>query len=189
LSNTSPVFLYPKIPTDWDQRFLYQAATVAARSKDPSTKVGAVAVRDRRELATGYNGFAQHIRDTPARLSDRETRLSLTVHAEANLVADAARRGACMHGATIYVYPLMTCAGCAALLINSGAARVVVPDFFEPMRWKASFDLARIQFEEAGVLVDRLQLEGYLGGSSAQVPLVDPADSDVPFERYRPPAS
>jgi dCMP deaminase len=178
--STSPVFRYPDIPTDWDQRFLYQAASVAAWSKDPSTKVGAVAVRSRRLLATGYNGFPRHVIDSPARLKDRDMRLAMTVHAEANLIADAADRGTCLAGCTVYVYPLMTCSGCASLLINAGVGRIVVPDFFEPARWAASFDLARLMCQEGGVAVERLQLDGFLGGSSAQVPAGERADSEVP---------
>lgn len=175
MSATSPVFRYPAIPADWDQRFLYQAASVAAWSKDPSTRVGAVAVRGKRLLATGYNGFPRMVNDSPARLKDRDTRLAMTVHAEANLIADAAERGTCLAGATVYVYPLMTCANCASLLINAGIGRIVVPDFFEPTRWAGSFQLARVMFGEAGVTVQRLQLDGFLGGSAAQIPSEEPA--------------
>jgi dCMP deaminase len=178
--STAPVFRYPVIPADWDQRFLYQAASVAAWSKDPSTKVGAVAVRGRRLLATGYNGFPRHVIDSSARLKERDMRLAMTIHAEANLVADSAERGACLAGATVYVYPLMTCSGCASLLINAGISRIVVPDFFEPTRWAASFDLARLMCGEAGVSVDRVELEGFLGGTSAQVPAGESPQNKVP---------
>ena len=47
----------PRSPKSWDQRFLYAARRFASWSKDPSTKVGAVAVRDRRILVEGYNGL------------------------------------------------------------------------------------------------------------------------------------
>ena len=92
---------YPKVPRDWDQRFLYLAASVAAWSKDPSTKVGAVAVRQRRVLATGYNGLPAGMLDSKERLLNREIRLALTIHAELNLVTFAARHGICLDGSTL----------------------------------------------------------------------------------------
>lgn len=150
----------PRPPQDWDQRFLQLARTIAGWSKDPSTKVGAVCVRERRVLASGYNGFPQHVGDHIARLRDRDTRLMLTVHAEANVIAYAARHGVCLHGGTIYVFPLMTCNQCAAQLIQAGINRVVVPNFVEPLRWQESFDAARQMFIEAGIPVARIPMTG-----------------------------
>ncbi len=151
---------YPKVPAHWDQRFLQLSSLVAAWSKDPSTKVGAVAVRGKRILATGYNGLPAGVTDSEARLLNRDIRLEMTTHAEQNLMAYAAQAGVCLAGATVYVYPLMSCSRCAALLINSGIVRVVVPDFVEPLRWQQSFDLARQMFTEAGVLVERIAMTG-----------------------------
>ena len=152
----------PKAPKHWDQRFLVLASHIAGWSKDPSTKVGAVAVRDRRILAQGFNGLPVGITDTNARLTDRDTRLSMTVHAEMNCVAFAAKSGVSLTGATMYVWPLMTCSQCAALLIQAGIAKVVIPDFVEPQRWQESFDLARSMFIEAGVAVHRISMSGDL---------------------------
>ncbi len=100
--------------------------------------------------------------DTDSRLKDREQRLKLTTHAEANCVAFAARAGICLNGATVYVWPLMTCSQCAALLIQAGIGKVVVPDYVEPQRWQESFDLARAMFIEAGVSVHRISMSGDL---------------------------
>jgi dCMP deaminase len=169
----SAVISYPKVPAHWDQRFLQLASIVAAWSKDPSTKVGAVAVRGKRVLATGYNGLPAGVHDFESRLQDRDTRLAMTVHAEQNLVAYAARAGVCLAGATVYVYPLMTCSSCAALLTNSDIIRVVVPDFTEPLRWAASFDLARQMFLEAGIGVERIPPTG------AMHPMLDGHDDDL----------
>ena len=150
----------PKAPKHWDQRFLVIASHVAGWSKDPSTKVGAVAVRNRRILATGYNGLPAGVDDTDSRLANRETRLKMTTHAEMNCVAYAARSGVCLTGATMYVWPLMTCSQCAAVLIQAEINKVVVPDFVEPYRWQESFDLARQMFVEAGVTVHRVPMKG-----------------------------
>ena len=56
----------------WDERFIELARLVAAWSKDPSTKVGAVIVRpDRTVASVGFNGFARGVDDTEERLNDR----------------------------------------------------------------------------------------------------------------------
>ena len=150
----------PKAPTHWDQRFLVIASHFAGWSKDPSTKVGAVAVRSRRILAQGYNGLPAGVSDTESRLMDRTTRLAMTVHAETNCICHAAQNGVSLIGATMYVWPLMTCSNCASMLIQSGNNKVVVPNFVEPQRWQDSFDLARTMFIEAGVSVSRIPMSG-----------------------------
>ena len=150
----------PKAPKHWDQRFLVVASHFAGWSKDPSTKVGAVAVRNRRILAQGYNGLPSGVSDSEARLMDRETRLAMTVHAEANCICHAANNGVSLIGSTIYVWPLMTCSHCASLLIQAGIVKVVVPNFVEPQRWQDSFERARTMFIEAGVSVSRIPMSG-----------------------------
>jgi len=142
---------------------LHMARQVAAWSKDPSTKVGAVAVRDRRILATGFNGLPSGVHDEETRLRNRELRLAMFVHAESNVVAFAARSGACLAGSTVYIWPLPACSQCAAVLIQADVARVVVPDFPEPLRWVESFQLGRIMFSEAGVRFERMPMTGPVG--------------------------
>tara|TARA_R100000458_G_C8186397_1_gene181620 strand:- start:114 stop:671 length:558 start_codon:yes stop_codon:yes gene_type:complete len=163
----------PRAPKHWDQRHLVIASHVAGWSKDPSTKVGAVAVRDRRILATGYNGLPAGVTDSDSRLKDRETRLALTTHAEANCVAYAARNGVCLTGSTMYIFPLMTCSTCASLLIQAGVNKIVVPDFVEPLRWQENFAWAKTMFIEAGVAVNRIPLKGPIN------PMIDEVEEDV----------
>ncbi len=152
----------PRTPKNWDQRFLHAARMFAGWSKDPSTKVGAVAVRDRRILAQGFNGLPVGITDSNTRLQDRDTRLLMTVHAEMNCVAFAAKSGVCLAGSTMYIWPLMTCSNCAAVLIQADISKIVVPDFVEPLRWQESFDAAREMFIEAGIAVHRIPIRGPL---------------------------
>ena len=66
----------------WDYRFIKLAKEISFWSKDPSTKVGAIAVTNRRIIATGYNGFPKDIDDSDKRLNDREIKLSYMIHAE-----------------------------------------------------------------------------------------------------------
>lgn len=154
MSNLAP--RPPRLPKDWDKRWLLMARFFAGMSKDPSTKVGAVAVRDRHVLVAAYNGLPRHVSDTPARLNTREVRLAMTCHAEINLVSQASLHGQCLRGATVYVWPLMVCSHCAGTLIQTDVSRVVIPDIQMPQRWQASFSHAQEMFDEAGIPVIRI---------------------------------
>lgn len=141
----------------WDRRFLADAAHFAARSKDPSTQVGAVIVRGRHILATGYNGFPRGVDDTMDRLNDRASKLLFTVHAEANAMAQCAMHGQSTSGATLYcTHP--PCAGCMRLLIAAGITRVVFPTLDDAFaeRWATDLTAADTMAREAGVRVDMI---------------------------------
>ena len=134
-------------PSSWSSRFAQLAALVASWSKDPATQVGAVAVNDaRRILEVGYNGLPQGTLDAPDRMA-RPAKYLWTTHAEANLVATAARSR--LAGSTVYVTHA-PCSQCAALLINAGVARVVCGAGTTAMP-EEPFAVARLMFEEAGV--------------------------------------
>jgi dCMP deaminase len=135
----------------WDTRFLELARHISEWSKDPSTKVGSVAVKDRRILATGYNGFPQGVADLPGRLENRNEKYLRTVHAEANAVAQAAKNAISLSGADIYVWPFIPCSSCCTLLIQAGVRRVIVPNTTIPDRWLESFDMSKSMFSEAKI--------------------------------------
>ena len=137
----------------WDDRFLAIAYSASTWSKDPGTKVGAAIVSDRRIIATGYNGFPEGVDDSRERYEDRETKLSLTVHAEVNAILNAAKAGARTEDATLYVtFP--PCVRCATSVIQSGIKRVVCPKIESaPPRWQDSFKRGKELLEEAGVQV------------------------------------
>lgn len=137
----------------WNQRFLEIAKTVAGWSKDPSTKVGAVAVSDARAiLTTGYNGIPRFVADFPERYR-RPEKYRYVCHAEQNLVAHAARP--VLEGATIYVTHA-PCSDCAKLLINAGVKRI----FFgagQTSMDPAMFEAARIMCSDAGVELQQIE--------------------------------
>ncbi|MDN3566088.1 dCMP deaminase family protein [Paeniroseomonas aquatica] len=143
----------------WDARFLALAAHIAEWSKHRTTKVGCVVVDDDRRIrATGFNGFPRGVTDLPERLADRPTKLLLSVHAEGNAVATAARAGVSLAGTTAYVtHP--PCAACAALLTQAGIKRVV---FVGQLRedWAESEAAGRVIMAEAGVVWQRGVAEG-----------------------------
>jgi dCMP deaminase len=140
----------------WTQRFLDLAAHVAAWSKDPSTKVGAVAVDpvSRAVLSTGYNGLPRGVEDQCARMQ-RPGKYLWTAHAEENLVAHAARQT--LQGATVYVTHLC-CANCTRMLINAGVKRIVCGPGLTNMDYE-HFQVARTMMAEAGVELELQDVE------------------------------
>lgn len=143
----------------WHNRFLQVAGLISTWSRDPSTQVGAVAVRDRQILATGYNGIPRGVVDLPERM-DRPAKYLWTEHAERNVVAQAARVGVSLVGATVYVASspstLFVCADCARSLIQAGVTEIVCRGSEDVGRWADSCLVAREMFREAGVTVTEL---------------------------------
>jgi dCMP deaminase len=138
----------------WDKRFLGLAQHVSAWSKDPSTKVGAVVVdQHHRVISLGFNGFARGVVDSEERLNDRETKYKMVVHAESNALLFAKMD---MWDATIYVWPFMPCAACAAKIIQAGIKRVVAPEASPELkeRWGTDMKLTEQMFKEVGIIFD-----------------------------------
>jgi dCMP deaminase len=118
----------------WDDYFMNIAREVATRSTCDRKFVGAVVVRDKIILATGYNGS---IRGLPH--CDEEGHLMedghcvRTVHAEANAIVQAARSGVRIDEAGIYV-TASPCWGCFRLIANAGIKRIVFGEFYRDAR-------------------------------------------------------
>lgn len=148
-----------RIPDKWDIRALRYAREVSTWSKDPGTKVGAVAFRNRNPVSSGYNGFPRGMEDRDERLMDREFKLRYTVHAEINCIFNAAREGVSLAGATMYVYGLPVCCGCAPGLVQAGIVRVVMshPNPCKPA-WEESHQWSRELFDEVGIETDFIPL-------------------------------
>jgi dCMP deaminase len=139
---------------DWNMWLLGLAKYISTASKDPSTKVGAVIVdEDRRIVSLGYNGLPRGVDDSHERLNDRDLKYKLIVHAERNALLFA--RGS-VKGCTLYTYPMMPCATCASMVIQSGIKKVVAPQSDNP-RWQGDFTLSLQLFSEAGVEVQLLK--------------------------------
>lgn len=141
----------------WQEYFMGFARWAARKSKDPSTQVGAVAIGpDKEILETGFNGLPRGVADLPERM-ERPAKYLWTGHAEENLVTTAARSR--LKGSTVYVTHLC-CNGCARMLINAGVSRVVVGDGQTSMP-KEQFDVAKLMFAEAGVVLEETQENDY----------------------------
>ena len=86
----------------WDSRFCELARYISDWSKDPNAKVGAVVFSKKGgSISIGYNGFPMGVEDSAERLTDKETKLELVVHAEVNALIAAGSRA---EGSTIYVW-------------------------------------------------------------------------------------
>ena len=108
----------------WDEYFMDIAQLVATRATCDRKHVGAVIVRDREILATGYNGSiggAAHCDDVGHLMV--EGHCVRTVHAEINAIAQAAKHGHHINGAAIYV-TARPCWNCFKVLANSGIKNI-----------------------------------------------------------------
>lgn len=133
----------------WTDYLLGFAQHAALKSKD-QTKVGAVLVRDKTMLCSGFNGAPRRVRDLPERYSrEGGVKYRYVTHAEANAIATAARNGLRTDGAEIYVthFP---CSSCARLIIQAGIVKVVAGAGTTSMP-PEEFQAAREMFDEAGV--------------------------------------
>ncbi|MFH1995932.1 MAG: cytidine/deoxycytidylate deaminase family protein [Candidatus Omnitrophota bacterium] len=118
----------------WDEYFMNIAELVSSRSTCLRRKVGAVLARDRKILATGYNGAPANIEhcETTGCLraalnipSGHRHELCRGLHAEQNAFLQAALHGTSLKGATIYS-TIQPCIICAKMIINAGIGEVVI---------------------------------------------------------------
>lgn len=140
----------------WNNRYMDMAKEISSWSKDPNTKVGAVAVGSKGQiLSQGYNGFPRGIFDGEERLNDRETKYKYVVHAEMNVIYNATYSGVSLDGAKLYVYGLPVCSECAKGIIQVGIKEVYVAQECVDLRptWFESFQKTLDMFNEAGVKV------------------------------------
>ena len=134
------------------KKFLAIAKAVSELSKDPSTKVGAIALSaEGAVLSVGYNGFPRRIADTVERYACRDTKYALIAHAEQNLVAQAAAIGVPLRGCTVVISGLYPCSSCAKSLIQAGVVRIVTPPSGDNPRWADDATWSALMFREAGV--------------------------------------
>lgn len=110
------------------------AVQAAARSTCPRKSVGALVVRDKAVLATGYNGSIRglpHCTEVGCLMENGHC--VRTVHAEANAILQAARHGVRIDGADVYVTS-SPCWDCFKLIANAGIARVLFGEFYRDER-------------------------------------------------------
>ncbi|GFE61596.1 cytidine/deoxycytidylate deaminase family protein [Geobacter sp. AOG2] len=136
----------------WDQYFMDITRLVATRSTCLRRQVGAILVKDRNILATGYNGVPSGISHCGATGCLRERlrvpsgerhELCRGLHAEQNAIIQAARHGTNIDGATLYC-TTMPCIICTKMIINAGIRAIVYGEGYAD-------DLAREMITESGI--------------------------------------
>lgn len=145
---------------DWDTYFLEFAKTAASRStcKRVPDGVGAVLVRDKQILATGYagsiRGMAHCTDEGVGCLIDVKTGGCVrTVHAEVNAILQAAQHGASINGATLYT-TMSPCWDCFKACINGGIIRIVyLVEYREVKRQQEFANRLHVEFVHVGDLM------------------------------------
>lgn len=144
-----------KLRPDVDEYFLKIAKVVGERATCVRRKIGAVAVRDKHILSTGYNGAPAGIpdclelgclRDQQNIKSGSPHDICRSVHAEQNVIIQAAVHGTPIKGATIYC-TTAPCAQCARMLVNAGIERYVCFIDYPNKEARHLFKEAGIKFE------------------------------------------
>jgi dCMP deaminase len=120
----------------WDTYFMDIAKVAATRATCTRKHVGAVIVRDRSILSTGYNGSLPgqlHCDQVPEEQHVVNGHCDIAVHAEANAIVQAARRGTAIDGGTIYT-TASPCWPCFKLVASSGIKRIVFGELYRDER-------------------------------------------------------
>jgi len=136
----------------WDEYFLQLADLVSNRSTCPRLHVGAILVRDRMIISTGYNGAPKKVDDCyKVGCHLENNHCTRTVHAEVNAVVQAAYHGISTKGSTLYTR-YFPCEYCVKILINAGIERIVYAEVYKNIDQDFAEDLLR----QAGIEIDKI---------------------------------
>ena len=148
----------------WDEYFMNIAKMVAQRSTCLRRHIGAVLVRNRQILSTGYNGPPKStphciekggcLRDKLKVPSGQRHELCRAAHAESNCISQAAANGVITENSIIYV-TTFPCVFCSKIMINAGVKKVI---FKEGYGSTEDFKLSKELLNEAGIEIQQLNL-------------------------------
>lgn len=143
----------------WDEYFMQMAELTAKRSTCLRRKVGAIIVKDKHIIATGYNGAPKGLphceelggcyREKLGVPSGQRHELCRALHAEQNAIIQAAVLGQSIEGGTIYVTH-QPCVICAKMIINAGIKRIVVRNGYPD-------ELAETMINDAALTIEMLE--------------------------------
>lgn len=143
----------------WDKRFMRLTEEVGGWASCFRRKVGAIIVKDKRVMTTGYNGAPAGIPSCVERgeclrqklniPSGTRAELCYGVHAEQNAIIQAARYGVNINGATLFCTH-QPCVICAKMIINAGIKRVVYKEGYPD-------EFSMQLFSEAEILVEKYE--------------------------------
>jgi len=165
-----PVFYKPKIPRgslvffiffmniqtpSWDELFMRNVYLIASKSRDTSSWLGAVIVKDKRIISSGYNGLPQGIEYDNIEMHQRPTKYFYYEHGERNSIYSCARHGISSLGATLFTLGI-PCADCARAIIQAGIKEVVYHKQWQetqfeiyPGKWTESLEHSKLMFEKS----------------------------------------
>nr|HID57906.1 cytidine deaminase [Desulfobacterales bacterium] len=153
----------------WEEYFMEIATLISKRSTCLRRKVGAILVKDKRILATGYNGAPtglRHcldigcLREKEKISSGERHELCRGLHAEQNAIIQAALHGVSIKGSTLYCTNL-PCSICTKMLINAGVKKIVYKEGYADPMSKDMLKQANILLECLGKRSGRDEGEGY----------------------------
>lgn len=145
--------------TKWDKRFMEMAKVIATWSScyNENRQIGAVIVRNKRIITTGYNGAPAGIKSCKERGECMRRKMNIpsgtrheycyAIHAEQNAIIQAAKLGIAIEGATLYCTH-QPCVICAKMIVNAGISRVIYGEGYPD-------EFAMRIFEEAGTEIIR----------------------------------
>jgi dCMP deaminase len=141
-------------PPSWDEYFMKLAWLVAERSSCKRHHVGAVIVRDKRILTTGYNGAASGTKDClllgclrndlniP---SGQRHEICRAIHAEQNAIIQGGYHGINIKASTLYCTH-SPCVLCAKMIVNAGIKKVVIDTKYPDTTFKKLFSESEVEF-------------------------------------------
>lgn len=143
----------------WDEYFMKAAFLVSERSTCLRRHVGAVLIKDKQILATGYNGAPMGIthcdktgclREKLKVPSGQRHEICRGLHAEQNVLLQAAKHGVSVRGSSIYITNA-PCSICAKMIINAGITEVIIADSYPDSMAKKFLKEAKIKLRKVDI--------------------------------------
>lgn len=143
----------------WDQYFMSITFLASMKSKDRSSRIGAVIVGPENEvISMGFNGMPRGVNDDIEERHERPAKYLYFAHGERNALYAAAKKGIATEGCKMYTLGT-PCCGCAVGIIQAGIKEVIVTSHWENQtsnsehrkRWQEEAKVSKKMFEEAGV--------------------------------------
>ena len=143
----------PESRPQWREYFMDITRLVAKRSTCLRRAVGAIVVKDKRILTTGYNGAPSGVphcaqtgclRERLKIASGQRHELCRGIHAEQNAIIQAARHGVSIKGGTLYCTNL-PCSICAKMIINAGLVRIIYESGYADAMSEEMFESAGVE--------------------------------------------
>lgn len=167
-------------PPSFDELFMREVYLIASKSKDPRTKIGAVIVKDKHAILSGYNGIAERVKDLPERM-ERPEKYDWMSHAERNSCYMGAKFGISTDKSILYTQGI-PCVQCSDAVINCGIKEIVIHKQWQDFAlmdnknqrpWVEVYWKSKVKLDEAGVAIrifDKfLDVYGYWDGKKFKV--------------------